>query len=275
MKRSAVEESEGRYVECAPLAHQEPTAACRLDSPEALKLIAEIDARYASTLSVQGRYREAIVVAERSIEKASSLEAESALGQAENILGGALAMLGRPGAIEHWEKALGHFERGNEPAGQAAVLNNLGVGEYNRGNWDQAIRFYRRGQEAGERLGDPYTVAMSKMNIGEVLVGQGNYQEAEAELKGSIRLWKTIGDVYGMAFCLIQLARINAMMGRIDPALELFEQARKHYLDVGAPGAVLEVDAWEADARLLSGDSDRALEMCGELIQKLEGGGKE
>ncbi len=274
MKRSAVEESEGRMPNALRWLTRSRRLLADIDSPDALKLIAEIDARYASTLSVQGRYREAIVVAERSIQQGSSLEAESALGQAENILGGALAMLGRPGAIEHWEKALGHFERGNEPAGQAAVLNNLGVGEYNRGNWDQAIRFYRRGQEAGERLGDPYTVAMSKMNIGEVLVGQGNYQEAEAELKGSIRLWKTIGDVYGMAFCLIQLARINAMMGRIDPALELFEQARKHYLDVGAPGAVLEVDAWEADARLLAGDSERALEMCGELIQKLEGGGE-
>jgi hypothetical protein len=62
------------------------------------------------------------------------------------------------------------------------------------------------------------------------------------------------------------------MMGRIEGALQRFEEARKHYLDVGAPGATVEVDAWEAEARLLAGESKRALEMCGDVITRLEGG---
>ena len=98
MKRSAVEESEGRLPNALRWLTRSRRLLADLDTPEALKLIAEIDARYSSTLSVQGRFREAVAVAERSIRQGASVEAESALGQVENILAGALTMLGRPGA---------------------------------------------------------------------------------------------------------------------------------------------------------------------------------
>jgi class 3 adenylate cyclase/tetratricopeptide (TPR) repeat protein len=274
MKRAVIEEAGGRLPNALRWLSKSRRLLTDVDTPDAVRLTAEIEARYSATLQIQGRSREALAFAERSIARGGSVGAESALGQAENIFASALAVLGKPGATEHWHKALEHFERAGELGGQWAVLNNLGAGEYFRGHWGEAVELYERAQRAGERSGDPYSSATSKMNIAEVLVGQGHFPEAERLLKETMRVWRTTGDSFLTAFCLIQLGRVNAMLGRVDAGLELFAQARERYVEAGAPGAVPEVDAWEADARLLAGQSHRALEMCGEIIARLEDSGE-
>jgi class 3 adenylate cyclase/predicted ATPase len=270
MKRSFIEESAGRLPNSLRWLSRGRRLLLGLEDLEALGLVAEIDAHYSSSLQAQGRNREAIAVATRAIEKGQMAGAERALGQAENMLAAALSILGRPGAIEHWQKALDHFERVGYLPGQAGVLNNLGAGEYFRGNWTEAANLYQRSVDASERVGDPVFAANAKMNIAEVLVDQAHLPEAERLLKDAMRVWRTTGDEYLMGFCLIQLGRLTAMSGRVDEALELFAQARERYLAAGAPGAVLEVDAREADARLLIGDARRALEMCGHIIARFE-----
>jgi hypothetical protein len=91
-------------------------------------------------------------------------------------------------------------------------------------------------------------------------------------LKEMIRILRPVGDHFLTAFCQMELGRIRAMTGRIEDALELFAAARDHYAEGGAPGAGLDVDAWEADTRLLAGDPVRALEICGDVIVRLGGG---
>jgi class 3 adenylate cyclase/predicted ATPase len=272
LKRSAIEESGGRLPNALRWLAKSRRLLEGVDTPDAHALVAEIDARYSSSLQAQGRNREALAMAERSIREGRSAGAESALGQAENIFAAALSVLGRPGAIEHWHNALEHFERAGELAGQGAVLNNLGAGEYYRGHWSEAVELYERAQQAGERLGDPVFTANAKMNVAEVLVDQGYLPEAERLLKETMRVWRTTGDDYLTGFCLIQLGRLTAMMGRVEEAIALFGHARDRYIQAGAPGAVPEVDAREAEARLLAGQAPHALEMCGDIITRLEGG---
>ncbi len=270
IRRSEVEEKFGRFPQVLRwLSNGRRLVEGRTDR-EALAIAAEIDARYSSALQAQGRNREALAVALRAIEAGRLAGSTSALGDAENMLAAALAILGKPGAIEHWGNALRHFEESGDLPGQAMVLSNLGAGEYWEGRWSEALELYRRAQEASERLGDPVVSAQSKMNIAEVLVDQGSLQEAESLLRETSRVWRATGDDYLLGFCLTQLGRIAAMTGRTGDAVEQFEQARETYRSTGAPGQILEVDAREVESRLLAGEGAWALGRCREIIASLE-----
>ena len=227
---------------------------------EARRVSAQLDARYASALQAQGRNRETIAMATRAIEAGEPVGAAEALGDAENMLAAALAILGRPGAIEHWRLALQHFEEASDLPGQAMVLSNLGAGEYWEGRWTEALDLYRRARDASERLGDPAVRAQNEMNIAEVLVDQGSPVEAEELLRSTSRVWRALGDDYLLGWCLTQIGRIAGVMARTEDAIATFEQAREIYRATGAPGQIVEVDLREAEARLLAGDHAWLLE---------------
>ncbi len=53
------------------------------------------------------------------------------------------------------------------------TLNNLGIGFYYEGRWDEAVASYRRGREALERAGDVVGEATLANNEGEILSDQG------------------------------------------------------------------------------------------------------
>ncbi len=270
MKRSLIVESTGRLPEALRWLTKGRKLLEDLTTNQALGVIAQLDARYSAGLQAQGRNREAVVMATRAIEEGQASGSAVALGYAENILGAALAIMGKPGAIDHWRLALGYFEESGDLTGQAIALSNLGVGEYFEGRWSEAADLYKRAQEAGERLGDPVVSANSKMNVAEILVDQGYLREAETLLREASRTWRSTGDDYLFAFCLIQLARVAAMTGRTQEAIASLARARDLYVFAGAPGQVLEVDAREVECRVLAGQASAALEQLADIESRLE-----
>ena len=226
IRRAQIEEKMGRFPHALRWLSKGRRLVEGRDDDEAIRASAELDARYASSLQAQGRNRETIAMAARAIEAGERVGASEALGDAENMLAAALAILGRPGAIERWRRALGYFEEAGDLPGQAMVLSNLGAGEYWEGRWTEALALYRRAREASERLGDPAVRAQNEMNIAEVLVDQGSPVEAEELLRRTSRVWRALGDDYLLGWCLTQLGRIAGVMARTDDAIETFEQAR-------------------------------------------------
>jgi tetratricopeptide (TPR) repeat protein len=273
MKRAKLEHSTGRLSQVLRWLTRARHALIETDTLEARRVGAEIDARYAAGLQTQGRNREAVLVASRAIREGEEAGAPSAIADAENMLGAALASLGRPGALDHWRGALGRFEEIGDLAGQSAALINLGAGEYFEGRWGQAVDLYQRAADLSDRLGDPEVSANSKMNVAEVLLDQGSIAHGERLLREALRVWRAIGEEYNLGFCYMQLGRAAALSGRIDEALANFEASRTAYRTAGASGQILEVDAREAECRLLIGDTSATLPRIQELSAELEGEG--
>jgi tetratricopeptide (TPR) repeat protein len=270
LKRSIIEEMTGRLSQCLSWLSRARTLVVDLRSNEAMQLVAELDARYASGLQAQGRNRETQARATRAIGEAERSGSVSAMGYAENLLGIALTNLGQPGAIDQFRKALAHFEEIADLRGQAIVLANMGVGGYFEGRWTEAVELYGRAAQVSERVGDPVQSAISKMNSAEVLVDQGFTREAESLFREATRVWRTTGDNYNLGFCLVQLGRVAGSFGRMDEALERLEQARERYQFVGALGQVPEVDAREVECQLLDGRAQGALARLDEIEGRLE-----
>lgn len=274
MKRSMIEEMTGRPSRSLTWLTRARTLLAGDSSVPAMRLLAEVDARYASTLQLQGRNRETVVRAQRAIEEGERSGSRTALGYGENVLGIALTTLGRSDAMEHFQRAVGHFEELGDLRGQAVALANMGAGRYFEGRWSEAVELYERAAEIGDRLGDPVISAAQRMNVGEVLVDQGFAREAEAAFREASRVWRATGEDWGLGFCLTQLGRVAALAGRTEEAVALLGQARERYQLIGAPGQVLEVDAREVECRLLAGETDQVLPRIDEITAGLnaEGG---
>lgn len=270
LKRSQIEQAIGKLPQALRWLSKGRKLLADETSPDALRAMAELEARYALVLQNEGRSRDALRKAREAIEIGTASGSVSAVAEAENTLAAALAILGLPGAVEHWEAALARFEEAGDLNGQAMILGNLGVGAYFEGRWDDALALYERAREASERQGDPFGVASNQMNLAEVLVDQGSLPEAERLLRDASRVLRATEDHFVLAFCLTQLGRIAAMTGRSDEARAHFQQARDEYVFVGAPGSVVEVDAREAELLLLEGRSEDVRKLCQDIKGRLE-----
>jgi tetratricopeptide (TPR) repeat protein len=253
MKRARVEERLGRYPSALRWLTKARTALREDAAPDAVAMAAEIDARYAAVVWREGRLVAAIRRCERAIEAAEKSGARSALASAHNIMGAALALLGRPGAEDHWRQALDIFEELGDLPGQAAILVNLGAGAYFDGDWNAALDLYRRAVEACERTGDPINAADGRVNIAEILVDQGRDDEAKPVLRATMRVWRATGANDSMAFTLALLGRTAVRAGEVEEALQLLEEAHALFTSIGAKGDALDVDAHRAEVLVAAG----------------------
>jgi tetratricopeptide (TPR) repeat protein len=110
----------------------------------------------------------------------------------------------------------------------AIVTNNLGGQAYFEGRWEESLRFYSRAQDAFVRAGNEPEAATSGANIGEVLVSQGRFEEAEEVLVEAVRILRAHNLVDAAIFAEIQLARLRLLQdeeGAMDTLLALRTEA--------------------------------------------------
>jgi class 3 adenylate cyclase/tetratricopeptide (TPR) repeat protein len=271
--RSQVEENIGRVplaLRWASIGRRELRNA---EGPDAKRQEAELTARYAAALQAAGRNRDAARWAERAVAEAEASTATKALGDAHNILGNAFAMMGRPEAGGQWREALRRYEEIGELRLCAAVLVNLGALAYWEGRWDEALKLYEESRESYMRVGDPVTARLASINIAELLIGRGIFDEAEAILLDAQRVLRAAGEHYFLGLSLAYLGRVAAATERFDEALDLFERAKEEFGSLGAKGDLIEVGAREAECQLLMGDGWRALGTASEALGEVAGEG--
>ncbi len=146
--------------------------------------------------------------------------------------------------------------------GQGMVLNHQGVCAQWRGNWHEAIARYEESREAYERAGSAVDAAREAANIAEVLSDQGRFDEAESHLREALRVSTAAGYNFDMAAILSFLGRNCARAGRFADAFLFLKTAREEFENLGVPGDIVRIDAWQAEALSLSGDAGSALALA-------------
>ena len=97
---------------------------------------------------------------------------------------------------------------------QANVRANLGFLNAHACRWDEAIEWLRSGRELDLRTGDSVGGAYAGLNIGEILVNQRRFDEAEPLLHDARRAMRAAEFDEGVAVIDIQLARILIERGQ-------------------------------------------------------------
>jgi tetratricopeptide (TPR) repeat protein len=172
---------------------------------------------------------------------------------------GAYQMLGQPENAVHDRLALEIYEQLGRTRTVATIESNLGVQAYSEGRWDEAIAWYRRAQEHSLESGDLRGSAVAGVNLAEVLVSRGAYDEAEAILPDARRVLRAAGRIPFALLAEMQQTRIMIESGELERAVEalsrIFDEAR----GIDHSGAILEAGIYYAHALARVGAAESGL----------------
>jgi CHAT domain-containing protein/Tfp pilus assembly protein PilF len=160
--------------------------------------------------------QEALPLAETSGDLARQARALSSLGACYYFLG-------RPGARELWERALGLSRQGGDGETEAGVEQNLAVLYHNEGQFQRALDLYTR-------LVDRVPLKDSgiiRSNIGNLYSELGNPEKALESYRLAGEAYRAAGDVENEVIARVGIGRARQQMGDLQAALDEYEGARK------------------------------------------------
>ncbi|WP_460514463.1 BTAD domain-containing putative transcriptional regulator [Flindersiella endophytica] len=112
---------------------------------------------------------------------------------------------------------------------------------------------------------DPWVRALARLQIGKqrVILGHGR-QDADIYFETALAEFQAIGERFGIAFALTELADLIAMRGEIARACEHYEEAVAAVTEIGAVDDVIHMRARQARLYWLLGDKDSCAAAIGE-----------
>ncbi|MCL1587698.1 MAG: tetratricopeptide repeat protein [Actinomycetia bacterium] len=259
LKRARARERSGAYS----VALGETTRARRLveglTESRAQEILGRVLGLSALIRQAQQRPKLALDLAKQTATVADSIDDEMALATAWRVMDWSYFMLGEPEAAVHSVKAIEVYHRLGALQEEAGVANNLGGFSYFKGDWEQALAYYSRGQEAAKKVGNMVDAASTGANIAEVLLNQGRYDEAEGPLLEARRVYLASGFFEGVAFTELLLGRMYGIQGDHETAEATLKTSIQHLEDLGVAGWSFEASLHLADATCRSGYPDDAL----------------
>ena len=253
LKDAFVAERSGRYRQAVLSIRRGQRFLEGVGGEDAAKVRAHLTVWYAVMCLDQGKPREGARWSRAGVALAESAGDEAALARAYLVLDVAEAMLGIVKGRPNTLLALEIYTRLGDMSGQATAANNLGVGAYFEGRWDEAIDFYGRAREARKKTSDPVNAALSNVNMAEILTDQGHLENAGGILNDAAEVFTAAGDQWGECFTKRCLGIVASRAGRFHEAAALFETGRAGMLAMGANADVISADVAIADNLLLAG----------------------
>ncbi|MGW2255898.1 ATP-binding protein [Kitasatospora sp. NPDC001660] len=163
------------------------------------------------------------------------------------------------------ELGLDHAGRSADRTGEALMLVQAGTLAHARGDYPEAITRYRR---AGLLLGDsdPAVTAMIEANLGVSHRQLQDFETAIGHLTRAADAFRTVGDRYGEAVCLLNLIPAYRVLGRYDPALVNCRLALTAFQALGSRYG--EGHALHVTAQVLqdTGDFEQALDLAAQAV---------
>ncbi len=245
IRRAMLDEKQGKYREAARKLSRALASAHVIDPglPGAASLQAEIELGLAGVMFREGRYRACAQWSTRALEHAQAKGLRRQMAHALYLLGHNSHAPGEHGRNDLLEQALELFVEVNDLAGQANTLNNLGVEAHFRGEYREALGYYRRSLQACARTGDVVEVAQRRNNIGEALLELGDSAGAEEEFRRALATFERANYQLGMAYVSANLASAIAKMGRLAEAEAALRQAREHANALNARGLSADINS--------------------------------
>jgi class 3 adenylate cyclase/tetratricopeptide (TPR) repeat protein len=243
------------------------------ENPDAAAIRAQLSVWYAAARRQQGHLKEAIRWCKAAIREAEAGGDKEALAHAYRLLDWIYTEMGDPESRQFRTEALSLYEDLGDLAGLADVLNQLGMDAYFEGDWSASIAYYRRCQEAAEKIGDVVTTAVAINNIAEIYSDQGRLDEAEAMFRDARRIWEAARFSIGVPSVMGNLGRLAARADRYDEAREMLDKAVLLFREVGAERGAVETEARMAESLLLAGEPEEALSLATRTLERAQAQG--
>lgn len=120
----------------------------------------------------------------------------------------------------------------NDPLTDYQTYGNLASLSANSGDFENAVKYNRIALERIEIVKNhinPYRKAFIKSNLGNLLAGRKNYDEAETELREALKITEEVKRDFYSGYILVRLGSILYERNRLPEALEAAQKANEYY----------------------------------------------
>ena len=194
----------------------------------------------AGTLSVQGRYDEALEITDGTATDAQAFGWDEVLAEARAMRGYVAHQRGDFGqAIQCYEDALAMYKALEHPVGESNCLVRLGQAARLTGHFDRATWLLQEAREVFPELEDRRGISMCLRNLGVVAQHAGDLVSASDLIQRARALYETVGNQYGVAICLNDLAEIARVRGALESAERGYRQALTIFNEVGSTDGII------------------------------------
>lgn len=238
-------------------------AALRLLAPLEVAASARMRARLETTVAWvlygQDRLHRALAQARSAATLCRAVDERHSLGSALMIIDLCELAVTGPGDGQHMKEALDLFAAEGDLRMQASVKANLGFLCAVAGRWQEAKVWLDDARAEFGRIGDVIRSADPALNLGEMLVKQRRYDEAEPVLRDAIRLLRSTHFKEGVNRGEIQLARILIEREALEEAESMLSRVQREFDQAGQHLAALEAAAVRASGKRRAGAPGEAL----------------
>lgn len=164
---------------------------------------------------------------------AGNTSAEYMVATAATEIGGQLKELGRLDEAEQiYRESIKHDERVGDRRGAAVSKGNLGAILMLQGRYQEALEALIEAREVFEALGEPRSVGTFWHQTGMVYRDTGQHDQAEEAFRNALRIRVQQGDRQGEADTLTVLGLLYGDMGRHEEAVTFQRQAVDVYVEL-------------------------------------------
>lgn len=238
---------------------------------------------------LEGHYDQAHEALTRSVEMWRRLGNDSGLGYALIILG--MVQANREGIEQarlHEEESVRIFRAINDRWGLALALNDLGnvvtadgvktlldagvvrqeeADEMRREQvqslYNEGRRYYDESRRIWKEMGDDWGLPLTLTNLGTLSYGERKYAEAQGHFEQALEIHKGTGSKWGRATALRGLGRVWAAQGDFEQAARAYYQSYMLHREVGRAQLIAECLDGFADLASGLGQTERAGCMLG------------
>jgi tetratricopeptide (TPR) repeat protein len=225
-------------------------------------IVAQLLVRLARSEAVAGEGDAAL----RDAQEARTISAEHGDVLAElaavRLIGDSYTRLGRlDDGVAAFREALRLAERIGAVAEAAGGLLNLGWAERRRGNLDEAITWDRRAAEQFDRIRHGSGRATAYGNLASHLVLRGNYDEALEQAERALEIAREIDHTYTIADVFQTIASARMGRGEFAEAAARAEESAALFQRMGARPQLAEALRLASEAWAKAGNEERARDL--------------
>jgi tetratricopeptide (TPR) repeat protein len=136
----------------------------------------------------------------------------------------------------------------------ASSYHQLGMVAQERGDYDDALQWYRRSLEIKEELGNRAGMASSYHQLGMVAQKRGDYDDALQWYRRSLEIEEELGNRAGMATSTSQIGVLLTERGDPEAAVPLNLRSLAIRLEIGSPEAKIDLHWLRRQRELLGPD---------------------
>ncbi len=109
--------------------------------------------------------------------------------------------------LPYLKESLALFQKAEDTRATSLCHYSFGAIARDQGHLAAALDSFGESLRLIRQVGDPVVTARTSFAIGDVLQRMGDFQQAKPYLLDSLRVYRQKGELWGVAFCLIDLAR--------------------------------------------------------------------